>query len=98
MTNDYRFAWDTAKSNQNLEKHGIDFDEGTRLWDDPWRTSASVPRGGERRRKLYARYVGAIWIAIYVQRDTIIRIISVRRATGKEVSQYDRAYHERSGI
>ena len=89
MLNDYRFAWDTAKSNQNLEKHGIDFDEGTRLWEDPDKVETPQPRKGELRWKLCARYAGAVWIAIYTQRATIIRIISVRRANRNEVAYYD---------
>lgn len=91
----YRFAWDVSKSERNLEKHGIDFDEGTRLWDDPNKTETPQPRKGELRWKLHARYAGAVWIAIYTQRTTIIRIISVRRANRNEVAYYDRTAAKR---
>ncbi len=29
------FEWDAEKSKSNLEKHGIDFETATNLWNDP---------------------------------------------------------------
>lgn len=93
---DERFEWDVAKSEANLLKHGIDFEEAIALWSDLWRVDEALWFAGERRYKLYARYAGAVWIAIFARRGTIIRIISVRRATKKEVSHYGRANNQRS--
>ena len=89
------FEYDPGKSAANEEKHGIDFEEAQSLWDDEWRMSTVVERKGERRELLIARYAGGYWAAIYTMRGENVRIISVRKATSKEVSYYDRKRNER---
>ena len=42
-----QFEYDPNKSDSNLEKHGIDFEEAQELWNDEWRLSALVRRKGE---------------------------------------------------
>ncbi|MCI2241831.1 BrnT family toxin [Adlercreutzia faecimuris] len=86
-----KFVYNVAKSRANLLKHGIDFEEAQRLWDDRHRLSMSLESRGEERRMLIARYGGCCWSAVYVGRLGAIRLISVRRATKREVSCYDRA-------
>lgn len=46
---------------------------------------------GEARFGVMARYGGAVWVAICTMRGDVVRIISVRRASAREVSAYDRA-------
>lgn len=88
------FEYDPAKSTTNLLKHGIDFEEAQSLWGDQEALTIRVRRKAEKRLMLIARYAGACWTAIYTMRGDIIRIISVRRATGNEVSYYDRKRNE----
>ena len=88
------FTYDPMKSKGNLEKHGIGFEEAQELWQDPWRRVEVLVRNGERRNMLLARYGGTVWVAIFAMRGETVRIISVRRATGKEISAYDRARNE----
>lgn len=89
------FEYDLYKSNANLDKHGIDFEEAQELWTDEWRLVTVVEHKGERRELLIAHYAGRCWAAIYTMREEKIRIISVRRATKKEVAYYDRKRSER---
>ncbi|WP_172136299.1 BrnT family toxin [Adlercreutzia sp. ZJ473] len=89
------FEYDPNKSAANKEKHGIDFEEAQGLWDDEWRMATAVQYRGERRELLIAHYAGSCWTAIYTMRGERIRIISVRRATQKEVAYYDRKRNER---
>lgn len=85
-----RFIYDPRKSNLNLEKHGISFEEAKALWDDPNLIVAQSNKHGEQRWAAIARIEGSYWTAIYTKRDFAIRIISVRRATRKERSCYDK--------
>lgn len=94
MIDDRRFEWDVSKSEANLLKHGIDFEEAVALWLDRCAVYQTLQFGGERRYKLHARYSGDVWIAIFTLRGTIIRIISVRRATKKEVSHYGKSNNQ----
>lgn len=86
-----RFEYDEAKSNLNPEKHGIDFDEAQELWDDPYRIEYAVETRGEKRFVVVARLLDGRWAAICTMRGEAVRIISARRATREEVSEYDRA-------
>ena len=90
-----QFEFDSAKSESNLEKHGIDFEEAETMWEDPYLFDAALSYGGERRRVAIARLADGIWTAIYTFRGDRIRLISVRRATPKEASLYDRAFNDR---
>ena len=85
-----KFVYNVAKSRANLLKHGIDFEEAQRLWDDRHGLAKKVRCRGEDRAVLIARYAGACWTAAYTERLGAIRLISVRRATKREVSSYDR--------
>lgn len=83
------FDFDPGKSTSNLDKHGIDFDSAERLWDGiTVEFKANVK--GENRTKAIGRIDGEYWAAIYTMRDKKTRIISVRPATPKERSAYDR--------
>jgi len=83
------FEFDLAKSAANRKKHGIDFDEAKRLWEDPdlLETPARVtdePRVG---------VIGVIgpkhWSAFFTYRSGRVRLISVRRAREEEVERYE---------
>lgn len=84
------FEYDPAKSESNLEKHGIDFDEAAELWNDRYMVEFELECKGERRFAAIARYSGTVWFCVYVTRGDVIRIISVRRTVKGEVSLYDR--------
>lgn len=87
------FEYESAKSASNAEKHGIDFGEAQALWEgDTVEFQANVK--GERRSKVVGRIGGGYWAAIVTDRDGRTRIISVRRATPKERSAYDRHVHD----
>ena len=89
------FEYDIRKSIGNEEKHGINFKEAQVLWDDEWRMEVALHYKGERRNALIASYGGVYWFAVFTTRRNVVRIISVRRATAKEVSLYERKKSER---
>lgn len=84
------FEYDKAKSDLNLEKHGIDFEEAQALWDDRNRVEFRLQAAGEKRFGVLARYAGCVWLAVTTLRGLRIRIVFVRRATLKEASFYDK--------
>ena len=74
------FAWDRPKARSNLVKHGVSFeeaqsvflDESARLIDDP-------DHSGDEERYL---------LLGYRESDSVIRLISARRATAQEEEVY----------
>jgi uncharacterized DUF497 family protein len=82
------FEFDPAKSAANLGKHGIDFVEGQRLWDDPHFFEQPARSLTEARSKIVGRIDNKTWAAFITYRHENIRLISVRRARPKEILEY----------
>ena len=83
------FEWDEKKNASNEEKHGVPLSFGCALWDSRVVTFSSR-RKGEARKLSIGRIGGEYWSAIWEPREDAVRLISVRLATPKERSCYDR--------
>lgn len=83
------FEFDERKSQDNLAKHGIDFREAQRLWTDPALVETRARLDDEPRWLVTAAINGRLWSAVITYRGETIRIISVRRARGKEIERYE---------
>lgn len=84
-----RFEYDPVKSQSNLSKHRIDFEEAQLLWQDIYRIELQANSTVEPRSIIIGKIAGKHWSAIVTYRDETIRIISVRRARQSEVSLYE---------
>ena len=84
-----QFEYDWRKSESNLEKHGIDFEEAQELWAGNTVTFKANVRG-ENRFKVIGKISNEYWTAVFTERSDRVRIISARRATQKEKSVYDK--------
>jgi len=87
------FAWDRSKARSNLAKHGVSFeeaqtvflDESARLIDDPDHSEE------EDRFLMLGFSLQAQCLIVshcYRQSDSVIRLISARRATAQEEKVY----------
>jgi uncharacterized DUF497 family protein len=83
------FEFDDKKSVSNKMKHGIDFKQAQKLWDDPDLIEIPVKTSDEPRFLVVGRIAGKYWSGIITYRDDKIRIISVRRARKEEVNIYE---------
>jgi uncharacterized DUF497 family protein len=70
-------------------KHGIDFKQAQKLWDDPDLIEIPVRTSDEPRFLVVGRISGRYWSGIITYRGDKIRIISVRRARKEEVNIYE---------
>jgi uncharacterized DUF497 family protein len=83
------FEFDEAKSHSNLQKHGIDFVEAQRLWDDPNLLEIPAKTIDELRYLLVGAIEATHWSAVVTYRNESIRVISVRRSRAEEVILYE---------
>jgi uncharacterized protein len=83
-----KFEFDKNKSQINKDKHGIDFIEAQKLWDDPERVEIPAKCTDEPRFLLIALISNVCWSAIFTMRDNHIRIISVRKSRDYEKKIY----------
>ncbi len=82
------FEFDEKKSQINVEKHGIDFEESQFLWCDARRIVVEARSETEPRFALIAILGTQLWTAVYTMREDRIRIISVRRSRNGEKEGY----------
>jgi uncharacterized protein len=83
------FIYDINKSQANMLKHGIDFEEAQALWDDLDRLEIPAKSTNEPRCMLIGIINKHHWSAIVTYRVQNIRLISVRRARKEEVTLYE---------
>ena len=83
------FEFDEAKSQANLEKHGIDFEAAQKLWTDPCLLEIRANSEDEPRFLLIGKIGEKHWSAVVTYRQGRIRLISVRRSRQKEVELYE---------
>ena len=90
------FEWDPKKDNANREKHGLSFDEVTEMF-----TSGTdfLEIYDEKHSDEEDRFVAigpiraGVVVVIYTERqDDIVRIVSARKATKKEVRLFRQHY------
>jgi uncharacterized protein len=74
------FEFDTAKSESNRAKHGIDFVEAQGLWNDPMLLEIPAKTDDEARYLVIGLIDGKHWSAVITYRGGSVRLISVRRA------------------
>ncbi len=89
------FEWDEAKALSNLREHGVDFADAVGVFDDPFRMSEedSVVDGELRWRTIGTALGITILLVIHLEEDfgedIFVRIISARKATASERSDYE---------
>jgi len=83
------YAWDEAKRQQNLSKHGLDFLDADLVLESPYRLEVDSERSGERRRQAFAYVFEVLTVltVVYLPGDTL-RIISFRPANRREREKY----------
>jgi len=91
--NGMRFAWDDAKAEENLGKHGISFEEASTVFaDENARLKHDPDHSQEEDRFILVGFSVKLRLLIVChacrENDEVIRIISARKATPNERKQY----------
>jgi uncharacterized DUF497 family protein len=81
------FQWDAAKSQSNLLKHGIDFEDAKEIFYGPIAVLDSN-RNDERRWVAIGDLESQLIAVIFTVRNGEVRIISARRARKHEERAY----------
>lgn len=91
-----RFAWDERKNKGNRIKHGIWFEEAQTVFHDPHARLFYDPEHSEGEDRFILLGVSSaartlVVVHSYRESDSLIRVISARKATKKEVRFYEEA-------
>ena len=92
---DIRFEWDRAKAGLNKRKHGVSFEEAQTVFYDENAIEFFDPDHSEREDRfimLGVSFTLRLLVVCHCLREvqSLIRIISARRATRHEATQYRR--------
>jgi uncharacterized DUF497 family protein len=89
-----RFAWDEAKAEFNLKKHGVTFEEAATVFADENAKLKHDPDHSEKEDRFILLGFSPklrLLVVCHAYRDkNLIRIISARKATRNESKQYGR--------
>jgi uncharacterized DUF497 family protein len=86
-----KFEWDENKNQQNIQKHGVDFREAVYVFSDPFALNLpdKYSEDEERWLMLGINLKEQILLVVHTFRyDDVTRIISARKATGREKTTY----------
>jgi len=89
-----RFDWDERKNRRNRTKHGVWFEEAQSVFHDPHARLFHDPEHSEEEDRFILLGVSSaartlVVIHYYRDSDSMIRIISARKATRKEARFYE---------
>jgi uncharacterized protein len=87
---DENFEWDDDKNAANYAKHGVSFEQARLVFKDAFAIGEYDDRAdyGEERLIIIGMAEGVLIFVAYTERDDRVRIISARRATSHEQSDY----------
>lgn len=84
------YEWNPQKASENQRKHRIDFADAVGVFADTSALTISDDYPDEDRFvTIGADFLGRILVVVYTYRGRRIRIISARKATGRERSWYE---------
>ena len=95
MMNDLRFEWNKSKATVNLKKHGVSFEEAKSVFSDERAKLIADPDHSEDEdRFILLGHSASMRLLIvchcYRTDESIIRIISARKANRHEAASYRR--------
>lgn len=86
-----RFEWDEKKRQANLRKHGIDFADAWRVFENETYTETDDRFDyGEIRSFSLGLLFGEVVAISHIESDEAIRFISIRKAKNDEQKKYFR--------
>lgn len=88
-----KFAWDENKNVTNKKKHGVSFEEAQTVFYDVGALLIDDPEHSQDEERFiilgYSSRANLLVVChCYREAETVIRIISARKATKNETSQY----------
>lgn len=89
-----QFEWNPDKAARNFEKHKVSFDEARTVFDDPMFVTViddEHSNDEERYITIGLSRKARLLVVAHTDRSGQVRIISVRKATGKEELFYAEA-------
>lgn len=92
-----RFEWDQKKNRENLNKHGVSFEDAAEVFNDPLCLTVEDRTVQSEERLWTIGCVEGIVVLVVVhtmvddEGEEVVRVISARKATPRERTFYEEA-------
>ncbi|MBI5935286.1 MAG: BrnT family toxin [Chloroflexi bacterium] len=89
---DFEFEWDDDKAIGNFDKHGVGFEEGATIFNDPLIATIFDPDHSENEERFISLGISVqnrLLVVVHTFREERIRLISCRKATNAERKLYE---------
>ena len=86
------FEWDPQKAKNNIEKHGVSFEEASTVFQDTLSLTIDDPLHSKSEERLILVGMSGknrLLVVVHTEREDNIRIISARKATKEERESYE---------
>lgn len=86
------FEWDMQKSQNNVQKHGITFDEASTVFSDTFSLTIHDPLHSDKEERFIIIGVSQknrILTVVHTERGDNVRLISARKSTKNEREFYE---------
>ena len=83
------FEWDEAKQRANYKKHGLDFRDAEKVFQEVTITAEDKRQDYGEKRFISLGRLEDIVVVVYTERSDKIRLIPRRRANQKERKAYE---------
>jgi uncharacterized DUF497 family protein len=85
-----RFEHDSTKNRINEERHGISLFQAREIWEGSHVVIPAKSVKGGDRRAILGTISEKVYVAIFIERDDVIRLISCHRADRKWERVYEK--------
>lgn len=93
-----KLEWDETKNTANIQKHGFDFNDVQELFAGDRLTFLDERVDYGESRFIALGYLGGrCVVAVYTERSSSIRMISLRKANNREKERFEKAVKNRLG-
>jgi uncharacterized DUF497 family protein len=83
-------SFDVAKSQRNVATRGISFEQAAAFeWDSALIVEDTRQDYGERRFQALGSIEGRLHMLVFTPRETLVHVISLRKANKREVKWYE---------
>ncbi len=88
------FKWDSRKAEANLKKHGVSFEEASTAFYDPFAKLGHDPDHSDEEDRFilvgHSQKNNLLFVVhVYKENESTIRIVSARKATKKEKTDFE---------
>jgi uncharacterized DUF497 family protein len=89
------YEWHPNKARSNYKKHGVRFSDAVGVFEDE--KAITIPDEHEREDRFITigrDFLSRVLVVVYTFRNVVIRIISARKATAREITMYEEQNEE----